>query len=116
MSYYPNVIFYMIRPFGLECCTIGVFFKKMAFLNVNYHFVYMMKIHKHEISIFNREIYAQHHTIWSGKNISSRDDVFTVLYIMKVRIDCLLEMFVDVGIDMLFNISIKRLHVCHIYN
>ena len=34
--------------FSLKCYTIKFFSKKMAYFNVNCHFVYIMKIHKYE--------------------------------------------------------------------
>ena len=41
------------------------------------------------------------------KKNKSHDDVFTISHTTKVRIYCLLMTFVDVGIDILFHLSIK---------
>ena len=71
------------------------FSKKMAYLNVNYHFVYIMKIHKFEVNIFIEEICSQRHT---HKQNKYHDDVFIISYTTKVIIYCLPMMFVDVGI------------------
>ena len=78
-------------------CIIEVF-QEMAYFNVKCHFVYTMKIHKYERKILIKK-YAHNITQFGiiYIYIESHDDVFIILHTMKVRIYCLLMMFVDVG-------------------
>ena len=65
---------------------------------------------------FFKEICSQCHTIWISQLYIVHDVVLIISYTTKVRIYCLLMMFVGVGIRHLFEIFHKRLHVHHIYN
>ena len=79
----------------------------MAYFDVKCIFVYTMKIHMYVITFEIEDICSQHHTIWSWKKKKSHDDVFVISHTTKVRIYCLLVRFVDVEIDILFNLFIN---------
>jgi hypothetical protein len=75
VSYYPKVVFSMIWHFGLTCCITKVF-QEYGLFWCSSHFVYTMKIHMSERTVYSEEICLQRHTIWSSKSVRFHHDVF----------------------------------------
>ena len=115
VSNYWNVLFLVIWHFGLKCHTIEIF-KDFTYFNVRCHLHTQWRYVGKTKNLL--KICSQYHTVWSKCKIikNSHDDVFTISYIMKVRICCLLMMFVDVGNWDFVRFIHKILHVRHICN
>ena len=105
VSYYPNVVFSMIRHFGLTCCITKVFQENGLFWCES-HFVYTMKIYMSERTFYSEEICLQRHTIWSSKSVRFHHNVFyhIIRYEVRTATPCVYELlhwYVQSGCPML---------------